>query len=114
MADTDIFDVGLEDFDDRVIMASHQTPVLVDLWADWCSPCIVIAPVLKQLIEEFGGELKLAKVEVDEGDNMKIAGRYQARGFPTVMLFVDGEEIDRFSGARPLSFIRDFVDSNMR
>jgi len=114
MADADIFDVGLADFDDRVIMASHQTPVLVDLWADWCSPCIVIAPVLKQLIEEFDGALKLAKVEVDEGDNMKIAGRYQARGFPTVMLFVDGEEIDRFSGAKPLSFIREFVDSNMR
>jgi putative thioredoxin len=114
MADTDIFDVGLADFDDRVIMASYQTPVLVDLWADWCSPCIVIAPVLKQLIEEFQGQLKLAKVEVDEGENMKIAGRYQARGFPTVMLFVDGEEVDRFSGAKPLSFIRDFVESNMR
>jgi len=69
--------------------------------------------VLKQLIEEFDGALKLAKVEVDEGDNMKIAGRYQARGFPTVMLFVDGEEIGRFSGAKPLSFIRDFVESNL-
>lgn len=113
MADTDIFDVDLEDFDDRVIMASYQAPVLVDLWADWCSPCIVIAPVLKQLIEEFGGALKLAKVEVDEGDNMKIAGRYQARGFPTVMLFIDGEEVDRFSGAKPLTFIRDFVESNL-
>ncbi|MBE9567769.1 MAG: thioredoxin, partial [Proteobacteria bacterium] len=78
-----IFDVDLEDYDEKVLQASDSVPVLVDLWAEWCSPCLVVAPILKQLVEEFDGELKLAKVEVDEGENMKLAGRYQVRGFPT-------------------------------
>lgn len=108
-----IFDVDLEGFEESVLTASNETPVLVDLWAEWCSPCLVIAPVLKQLIEEFDGALKLAKVEVDEGENMKLAGRYKVRGFPTILLIIKGEEIARFSGARPLSFLRGFVDENI-
>ena len=74
---------------------------------------LIGAFTLAGILAGFGFLLWLAKVEVDEGDNMKIAGRYQARGFPTVMLFVGGEEVDRFSGAKPLSFIRDFVESNL-
>ena len=109
-----VFNVNLEQFDEKVIKASNETPVLVDLWAEWCSPCLVIAPVLKQLIVEYDGKIKLAKVEVDEDENMKLAGRYQVRGFPTVLLIIGGEEVARFSGAKPLSFIRDFVDDNAK
>ena len=108
-----IFDVDLEQFDEMVINASKQQPVLVDLWADWCSPCLVIAPVLKKLIGECDGKIKLAKVEVDEGENMKLAGRYKVRGFPTVLLIENGEEIARFSGAKPLSFLRQFIEDNI-
>ena len=105
-----IFDVDLEQFDEKVIKASDEKPVLVDLWAEWCSPCLVIAPILKKLIAEYDGEIKLAKVEVDEGENMKLAGHYKVRGFPTVLLIVKGEEVARFSGAKPLSFLRNFVN----
>ena len=108
-----IFDVDLEQYEEKVIMASNETPVLVDLWAEWCSPCLVIAPILKQLIEEYNGDLKLAKVEVDEDENMKLAGRYQVRGFPTILLISNGEELARFSGAKSLSFLRDFVDEHL-
>jgi len=108
-----IFDVDLEQYDELVLAASAEMPVLVDLWAEWCSPCLVIAPVLKKLVAEYEGRIKLAKVEVDEGENMKLAGRYQVRGFPTVLLIVDGEEVARFSGAKPLSFLREFVDDNI-
>ena len=108
-----IYDVDLEQFDDRVLAASHDVPVLIDLWAEWCSPCLVIAPLLKQLVEEYEGKLKLAKVEVDEGENMKLAGHYKVRGFPTVILIINGEEVARFSGAKPLSFLRNFVDDNI-
>ncbi len=108
-----IFDVDLEQFDDRVLAASHEVPVLIDLWAEWCSPCLVIAPLLKQLVEEHKGKLKLAKIEVDEGENMKLAGHYKVRGFPTVILIIKGEEVARFSGAKPLSFLRNFVDDNI-
>ncbi len=108
----DIYNVSLDDFEQNVIEASRQRPILVDLWADWCSPCIVIAPILSQVIERLEGRVALAKVEVDEGENMKLAGRYQVRGFPTVILFQDGEEKARFSSARPASFIDNFIHEN--
>ncbi len=110
----DIYSVSLDDFEKKVIEASHQKPILVDLWADWCSPCIVIAPILTQLIAGLEGRVALAKLEVDEGENMKLAGRYKVRGFPTVILFQDGEEKARFSGARPASFINNFIQKNAK
>lgn len=113
--DKSIFTANVHNFEEKVVKASYQQPVLVDLWAEWCSPCKVIAPILEKFIGEYEDELLLAKVEVDEGDgeNMKLAGHYQVRGFPTILLFIDGEEKARFSGAKPLSFIRQFVDENI-
>lgn len=108
----DIYDVQLDDFDARVLQASFQRPVLVDFWADWCPPCIALAPALQDVISELSGEVALAKLEVDEGENMKLAGRYQVRGFPTVILFRDGEEQARFTGAQPKSAIESFIDAN--
>jgi putative thioredoxin len=108
-----IYDVSLEDFDQRVIQASAQRPILVDLWADWCPPCLVIAPVMEMVVKDREGTIALAKLEVDEGENMKIAGRYQVRGFPTILLIYKGEEIDRFSGAKPRSFVDEFIDQGL-
>jgi putative thioredoxin len=105
-----IYAVDYEDFDTRVIRASHEHPVLVDLWAEWCAPCLVIAPVLETVIAEFAGRVHLAKVEVDVGENMKLAGRYRVRGFPTVILFGQGEERARFHGARSRHNIREFIE----
>jgi putative thioredoxin len=109
-----IFDVDYENFDSRVVEPSHERPILVDLWADWCSPCLVLTPVLVRIVEEFGGRLHLAKVEVDEGENMKLAGHYHVRGFPTVILFEQGCERARFSGARHVHAVREFVEQNSR
>lgn len=109
MSRSSVFDVGVNDFDDQVLALSRRHLVLVDFWAEWCSPCLFLDPVLKQVVGEHAGKVLLAKVEVDEGDNMKLAGRYQVRGFPTVILFVDGNEVDRFSSARPASFIEAFL-----
>ena len=95
-----MIDTSLETFDIDVIQASHCKPVLVDFWADWCSPCLVVAPVLERVFTELGGAFALVKLEVDDGENMKLAGHYRVRGFPTVMLFRDGQEVARFSGAR--------------
>lgn len=108
-----IFDTSLETFEQDVIAASHLHPILVDLWADWCPPCVVIAPILKQVIEESELKISLAKLEVDEGKNMKIAGQYQVRGFPTILLIQNGEEKGRFSGAKPTSFIENFIEDNI-
>jgi putative thioredoxin len=108
-ANTDIFDVDLEQFETAVIAASHQTPMLVDFWADWCAPCIVLAPTLERVMEHWRGKIKLAKLEVDEGDNMKLAGHYRVRGFPTVILFINGEEKARFTSAKPKHWIDEFL-----
>lgn len=107
-----VFITNLNDFKSKVIEASHQRPILVDLWAEWCSPCRVIAPVLEKIALELNGQLGIAKVEVDEDENMKLAGRYQVRGFPTLILFQNGEELARFSGAKPLHFIREFIEEH--
>ncbi|HIO92736.1 MAG TPA: thioredoxin [Leucothrix mucor] len=114
MVNNYIFDIDLGDFEEKVITASHHKPVLVDFWADWCSPCLFIAPVLKQVLTQYQGKVLLAKLEVDEGDNMKLAGKYQVRGFPTIILFEEGQEVERFSSARPASFIEEFIESNSR
>jgi len=104
-----IFATDTAHFDHDVIAASKDRLVLVDLWADWCGPCHTISPVLTKLIAEYGGRVVLAKVEVDVDDNMKIAGRYGARGFPTVLLFANGELLDRFHGAKPEHYVREFI-----
>lgn len=109
-----IFAVDLPDFEAEVIEASKRAPVLVDFWADWCAPCHAIAPALNQVIADLDGELCLAKVEVDEGENMKLAGRYQLRGFPTIMLFSGGAEAGRFAGARPAAAIHDWLDQHLQ
>lgn len=96
-----------DNFEQQVIQASRHTLVLVDFWADWCGPCRVLTPVLEKLVEEYGGQFILAKVEADE--NMRLAGRYKLRGFPTVLLFKDGEVQAQFSGAKPTVFVRDFI-----
>ncbi len=108
-----IYDTSLETFDNDVLARSCEVPVLVDFWADWCAPCLVIAPVLERLLNELGGSVHLAKLEVDEGENMKLAGHYRVRGFPTIILFHKGCELGRFSGARPVSWVRHFIDEHV-
>jgi putative thioredoxin len=104
--------VSYEEFHREVLQQSLYQPVLVDFWAEWCSPCLLIAPVLERIIEEYAGALWLAKVEVDAGENMKLAGHYRVRGFPTLLLLDRGEELGRFSGSRPLRYIRDFLETH--
>jgi putative thioredoxin len=104
--------VSYEDFNREVLQQSQHHPILVDFWAEWCSPCLLIAPLLERVIEECAGALWLAKVEVDAGENMKLAGRYRVRGFPTLLLLDRGEELGRFSGSRPLRYIREFLETH--
>ncbi|MEW8029781.1 MAG: thioredoxin domain-containing protein [Candidatus Thiodiazotropha sp.] len=107
-----IYDVTEATYEERVLQASHLQPVLVDFWAEWCAPCISLAPALQRVIEELEGLVLLAKVEVD--DNMRLAGHYRLRGFPTVILFVDGEEVGRFHGSRATHWLREWVEEHLR
>jgi len=106
-------DAHLADFQTSVIEASRQQPVLVDFWADWCSPCHALTPQLNRALHALDGSLKLVKVEVDEGENMKLAGHYRLRGFPTLILFVQGEEVARVSGAHPAHWLEHWLTEHL-
>jgi thioredoxin 1 len=106
-----IFDIDGDEFQQKVLDASQQRPVLVDFWADWCSPCIAIAPVLTKVITEYAGRVLLTKIDADE--NMKLAGKYKLRGFPTIIMFIHGEEVGRFGGMKSADAIRQFIDEHL-
>ncbi len=108
-----IYDVSLETFASLVLAESNQQPVLVDFWADWCSPCIILAPVLEKVVTEYASRIKLAKLEVDENENMKLAGQYKVRGFPTVILFYKETELARFSSAQSPQYIKEFIQTHV-
>lgn len=96
-------------FEKLVVERSHETPVLVDISAEWCAPCLVLAPLLHKLVVAYDGKLLLGLVDADE--NMKIAGRHKVRGFPTVIAYSHGKEIDRFHSSQTEGFLRRFIDS---
>ncbi len=106
-----VVDATEQNFEHVAIKESHTRLVLVDISADWCGPCKVLMPILDTLSEEYAGEFLLAKVDADE--NMRIAGRYKVRGFPTVIAFVNGEEVDRFHSAQRVPFVQDFIDKHL-
>jgi putative thioredoxin len=101
-------DVGLADFDQRVIEESKRRPVVVDFWAPWCGPCKSLKPILEKLAAEYGGKFLLAKINSD--DNQELAARYGVRGIPSVKAFIDGAQVDEFSGALPEGEVRAFLD----
>lgn len=103
------YSVEEADFEILVVERSHTVPVLLDISADWCSPCRILAPMLERLVHQYKGQFVLATVDADE--NMRIAGRHQAKGFPTVIAYRDGNIIDRFHGAKPEHFLRTFIDN---
>lgn len=105
---THYYNVEEANFDQLVVARSHQVPVLVDISAEWCAPCRVLGPLLHKLAVSYDGQFLLGLVDADE--NMKIAGRHKVRGFPTVIAYSQGEEIDRFHGAQSERFLRGFID----
>jgi len=102
-----VFDTTLPSFEQDVILKSKQVPVLVDFWAEWCGPCKSLGPVLEKLANEYAGGFVLAKVDVDK--EQQLAGYFQIKSIPTVMLLKDGQIVDGFPGALPEGQLREFL-----
>ena len=102
-----IHDVDLQNFMQVVVEGSKTVPVLVDFWADWCQPCQILMPILSKLADEYQGQLILAKCNADA--NQEIAMQLGIRSLPTVKLFVDGQPVDEFMGAKSESEVRAFL-----
>lgn len=86
-------------------------PVIVDFWAPWCAPCNIVAPILKELAEEYSGRLKVGKLNTDE--NHMLADRYGIRGIPTLMIFKQGEVVEQIVGALPKSQLQPIIDKHL-
>ncbi|QIO89012.1 thioredoxin [Stenotrophomonas rhizophila] len=102
-----VFDATTESFEAQVLQKSLQTPVLVDFWATWCGPCKTLGPMLEKLAGEYNGAFELAKVDVDQ--EQQIAAAFQIRSVPTVFLVKGGQIVDGFPGAVPEGQLREFL-----
>ncbi len=106
-------EVNIDTFDALVLEESHRQLVILDISAEWCGPCKILEPIITSVSKEYNeSEFLLTKIEAED-ENMKIAGRYGVRGFPTVIAFINGEEVDRFHSAQTADFVRDFIDNNL-
>lgn len=88
---------------------NSENPVMVDYWAEWCGPCKMIAPILDEVAGEYGDNLKVAKINIDE--NPETPQKYAVRGIPTLMIFKGGEVIGTKVGAMTKSQLSAFIDS---
>jgi putative thioredoxin len=106
-ASTFVFNATEETFNDDVLLRSRTTPVIVDLWADWCEPCKQLSPVLEKLANEAGGAWVLAKIDVDA--NRRLAQAFQAQSIPMVVAIIGGQMVDAFLGAMPEAQVKEWL-----
>ncbi len=96
-------------FDSEVIQAN--VPVLVDFWAQWCGPCQMMGPIIDEIADEYAGKAKVAKVDVDQARDL--AGRYGIQSIPTVIVFHNGEAVEKVVGARTKADYQKMIDARL-
>jgi putative thioredoxin len=103
-----MIDANLSSFEQDVLVASRDVPVLVDFWAPWCGPCKTLGPVLEKLEREYGGRWKLVKVNSDE--NPELSAQFQVRSIPYLVAFSDGKAVAQVTGVQPESTLRALLE----
>jgi thioredoxin len=101
-------DVTEQTFERDVVERSHEQPVVVDFWAEWCGPCHALAPVLEEAVAERDGAVALVKVDVDA--NAELSRRFGVSGIPAVKAFRNGHVVREFVGAQPRQVVANFLD----
>ena len=96
-------------FEDEAIKSGGVS--VVDFWADWCGPCRLITPIIEQLSAEYGDKVKVGKLNVDE--NSEVSQRYAIRSIPTILIFKNGEVVDRHVGTTTKSALQQKIDQHL-
>jgi len=98
-------------FEQEVIKSN--LPVLVDFWAPWCQPCLMMAPALEELSEELDGKLKICKLNTEIPENQQLAMQYQIQSIPNMKLFKNGRVVKEFIGLRPKEMFRSELEPEL-
>jgi thioredoxin 1 len=101
--------IAIDDSNFNQTVLQAETPVLVDFWATWCRPCLMIAPILDELAEEYSGRISIARLDVDH--NPKTAAKYSIMAIPTMLIFKNGEPISNIVGFRPKQELKRSLDA---
>jgi thioredoxin len=103
--------VSDDSFQAEVIERSKEVPVVVDFWAPWCGPCLMLSPLLEKLAEEHAGKFVLAKVNVDESKEKAV--EYGVSAIPDVLMFRGGKVVDGFMGMKAEKVVREWLEKNL-
>ena len=109
MASQFVVDVNEMNFEYEVIAFSKNKPVLVDFWAEWCHPCRTLSPILEKIVNEANGNLRLAKVNIDQNPNL--AMQFNVRSIPTIKAFIEGRVATEFVGVQPEARLREIINN---
>jgi len=103
----EVIELNADSFEREVI--DCELPVLVDCWAPWCQPCLIVSPIVEEAAEEYQGKVKFCKLNVDEA--REIAASYGIMSIPTLLIFKEGEVVDQIIGAVPKEMISEKLDN---
>ncbi|MDK2801193.1 MAG: thioredoxin 1 [Clostridiales bacterium] len=109
MASKNVLTITKDNFDQEV--RNSDIPVLVDFWAAWCGPCRMVAPIIDELADDFNGRAKVGKLNVDE--QRELAAEFRVMSIPTIMLFKNGEIVDKVVGARSKADFAAMIERNL-